>query len=122
MPPKKAKGSGVSTSTFFDLQAEIAKHEEEFAKNRAAGKGKVIIGGIKRPDKVRPLTSLSFVFFLFPSLDLFVYMYRNQQYGLAPIKALPTAQLEISNSKLLANQRWNRRGRYWKRRQKFMRS
>ncbi|KAL4247217.1 Coiled-coil domain-containing protein 174-like protein [Abortiporus biennis] len=50
MPPKN-KASGVSSSSFFDLRAEIAKHEEEFAKNKVAGKGKVVIGGVKRPDK-----------------------------------------------------------------------
>ncbi|KAI0072538.1 hypothetical protein K474DRAFT_1678587 [Panus rudis PR-1116 ss-1] len=46
----KVKSTGVSTSTFFDLRAEIAKHEEEFAKNKAAGKN-AIVGGVKRPDK-----------------------------------------------------------------------
>ena len=49
-----AKGKGVSTSSFFDLRAEIAKHEEEFKKNKAAGKGKAVVGGVKRPGKVRP--------------------------------------------------------------------
>ena len=39
MPPKnKAKAAGISASSFFDLKAEIAKQEEEFAKSKAAGK------------------------------------------------------------------------------------
>ena len=39
MPPKnKAKAAGVSASSFFDLKAEIAKQEAEFAKSKAAGK------------------------------------------------------------------------------------
>lgn len=46
----KGKGKGVSTSSFFELRAEIAKHEEEFTKNKAAGKT-AIVGGVKRPDK-----------------------------------------------------------------------
>jgi hypothetical protein len=49
MAPTKSKVS----STFFDLKAEIAKQEEEFAKSKAAGKSNLIVGGVKRPDKVR---------------------------------------------------------------------
>ncbi|KAH8100075.1 hypothetical protein BXZ70DRAFT_202323 [Cristinia sonorae] len=48
---RSSKGKGVSNNTIFDLRAEIAKHEEEFAKNKAAGKSKAVVGGIKRPDK-----------------------------------------------------------------------
>jgi hypothetical protein len=47
-PGTKSKVS----SSFFDLKAEIAKQEEAFAKNQATGKSKLIIGGVKRPDKV----------------------------------------------------------------------
>ncbi|CAL1716520.1 unnamed protein product [Somion occarium] len=47
---RKGKASGVSTSSFFDLRAEIAKHEEEFVKNKAAGQT-TLVGGVKRPDK-----------------------------------------------------------------------
>lgn len=51
MPPKdKAKAAGISASSFFDLKAELSKQEENFAKNKAAGKG---TGGAKRADKVR---------------------------------------------------------------------
>jgi hypothetical protein len=55
MPPKnKAKAAGISASSFFDLKAELTKKEDEFAKNKAAGKkNAMIVGGIKRPDKVR---------------------------------------------------------------------
>ncbi|KAI0661476.1 hypothetical protein C8Q70DRAFT_1051816 [Cubamyces menziesii] len=52
MPPvDKAKAAGVSASSFFDLKAEIAKKEEEFAKVRASGKEAYIVGGVKRDDK-----------------------------------------------------------------------
>ncbi|KAI0368746.1 hypothetical protein BV20DRAFT_968832 [Pilatotrama ljubarskyi] len=52
MPPvDKAKAAGVSASSFFDLKAELAKKEEEFTKNKAAGKANAIVGGVKRNDK-----------------------------------------------------------------------
>ncbi|KAI9061043.1 hypothetical protein FKP32DRAFT_1667775 [Trametes sanguinea] len=52
MPPvDKAKAAGVSASSFFDLKAELAKKEQEFAKNKAAGKSAAIEGGVKRDDK-----------------------------------------------------------------------
>ncbi|OBZ72124.1 hypothetical protein A0H81_07800 [Grifola frondosa] len=50
-PKNKAKAAGVSSSSFFDLKAELAKQEEELSKNRAAGKATTIVGAIKRPDK-----------------------------------------------------------------------
>ncbi|PCH42250.1 hypothetical protein WOLCODRAFT_137789 [Wolfiporia cocos MD-104 SS10] len=50
-PKSKAKAAGVSASSFLDLKAELAKKEEEFAKNKAAGKAAALVGGIKRPDK-----------------------------------------------------------------------
>lgn len=43
----------MSASSFLDLKAELAKQEEDFAKNKAAGKGAALVGGVKRPDKVR---------------------------------------------------------------------
>jgi hypothetical protein len=52
-PKNKAKAAGVSTSSFFDLKAELAKQENDFAKNKAAGNSNaMIVGGVKRPDKV----------------------------------------------------------------------
>ncbi|KAG6878219.1 hypothetical protein C0993_010640 [Termitomyces sp. T159_Od127] len=52
MPPSSnSKGKGVSVSSFLDLKGEIARQEAEFAKTKAAGK--YVIGGVKRPDKVR---------------------------------------------------------------------
>ena len=48
----KAKAKGVNVTSFFDLKAEISKQEEEFAKNKTAGKSNYVVGGIKRPDKV----------------------------------------------------------------------
>ncbi|KAH0585415.1 hypothetical protein H2248_008655 [Termitomyces sp. 'cryptogamus'] len=52
MPPSSnSKAKGVSVGSFLDLKAEIARQEEEFAKTKAAGKAKYIIGGVKRPDK-----------------------------------------------------------------------
>jgi len=55
-PKNKAKAAGVSASSFFDLKAELAKQEEEFVKNKAAGKATALVGGVKRPDKVRYCT------------------------------------------------------------------
>lgn len=53
MPPKnKAKAAVISASSFFDLKAELTKHEEDFAKNKAAGKSSATVRGVKRPDKV----------------------------------------------------------------------
>ncbi|KAI0649259.1 hypothetical protein C8Q79DRAFT_1007796 [Trametes meyenii] len=52
MPPRdKAKASGVNSSSFFDLKADLAKKEDEIAKSRAAGEATVIVGGVKRGDK-----------------------------------------------------------------------
>jgi hypothetical protein len=34
----RAKAKGVKVTSFFDLKSEISKQEEEFAKNKAAGK------------------------------------------------------------------------------------
>ena len=50
----KAKAKGISTSSFFDLKAELSKQEAEFTKSKAAGSSTTIVGGVKRPDKVRP--------------------------------------------------------------------
>ena len=47
-----SKGKAISVSSIFDLKSEIAKQEAEFAKEKAAGKP-YVVGGIKRPDKVR---------------------------------------------------------------------
>lgn len=61
MPPKdKAKASGISASSFFDLKAELAKKEEDFAKSKAAGKSTALVGGIKKPDRVRRLNILRY--------------------------------------------------------------
>lgn len=51
-PSGKARAAGVSASSFFDLKAELAKQEEEARKNKSAGKS-TLVGGVKRPDKVR---------------------------------------------------------------------
>ena len=55
MPPTdKAKAAGVSVSSFFDLKAELAKKTDEFARTKAAGGPKYVLGeGRIRPDKVR---------------------------------------------------------------------
>ncbi|TFK40309.1 hypothetical protein BDQ12DRAFT_602657 [Crucibulum laeve] len=47
----KAKAKGISASSFFDLKAELSKQEEQFTKNKAAGKSSTLVGGVKRPDK-----------------------------------------------------------------------
>ncbi|KAG0705651.1 hypothetical protein DFH29DRAFT_1029763 [Suillus ampliporus] len=51
MATNKAKKAGVSATSFFDLKAEIAKKEDEFARTKAAGGSRYTVGGIKRPDK-----------------------------------------------------------------------
>lgn len=56
-PVNKARAAGVSASSFFDLKAELAKKEEQFAKDKAAGKSTSVVGGVKRPDKVRAQSS-----------------------------------------------------------------
>lgn len=52
-PKNKAKAAGISASSFFDLKAELAKQEEDFTKSKSAGKSSTIVGGVKKPDKVR---------------------------------------------------------------------
>ncbi|KAJ7127043.1 hypothetical protein C8R44DRAFT_616805 [Mycena epipterygia] len=47
----KAKAKGISASSFLDLKAELSKQEDEFSRNKAAGKSRFIVGGVKRPDK-----------------------------------------------------------------------
>lgn len=51
-PKNKAKAAGVSASSFFDLKAELSKKEEDFAKEKAAGRATALVGGVKRLDKV----------------------------------------------------------------------
>lgn len=52
-PTNKARAAGVSASSFMDLKAELVKKEEEFTKTKATGKSTALVGGVKRPDKVR---------------------------------------------------------------------
>ena len=49
----KSKAKGISASSFFDLKAELSKQEADFARAKGSGKSTAIIGGVKRPDKVR---------------------------------------------------------------------
>ncbi|KAJ1307642.1 hypothetical protein OPQ81_001736 [Rhizoctonia solani] len=51
-----SKKSSVNAASFFDLKAELAKHEDAFAKSKLSGGGKaeLIVGGSKRPDKKKP--------------------------------------------------------------------
>lgn len=57
-----SKKQTVNAGSFFDLKAELAKHEDAFSKSKLAGKGKAepIIGGTKRPDKVSSRSGLEF--------------------------------------------------------------
>lgn len=45
----KKKSSAVSASSFLELRAEIARHEEDFVQNKGAGKARV--GGPSKPEK-----------------------------------------------------------------------
>ncbi|KAJ7274466.1 hypothetical protein B0H12DRAFT_399967 [Mycena haematopus] len=47
----KAKAKGINASSFLDLKAELSKQEDEFTRNKAAGKSNYLVGGVKRPDK-----------------------------------------------------------------------
>ncbi|KAJ7650324.1 hypothetical protein FB45DRAFT_819514 [Roridomyces roridus] len=47
----KSKAKGISAGSFLDLKAEVSKKEDEFSRNKAAGKSKYIVGGVQRPDK-----------------------------------------------------------------------
>ncbi|CAE6354125.1 unnamed protein product [Rhizoctonia solani] len=51
-----SKKQSVNAASFFDLKAELAKHEDAFAKSKLSSKGKVepIVGGSKRPDQKKP--------------------------------------------------------------------
>ncbi|KAH7873791.1 uncharacterized protein C8R40DRAFT_1048842 [Lentinula edodes] len=50
MHSAKSKSKGVSTNSLFDLKAEISKKEDEFARDKAAGKT-YTLGRVNRPDK-----------------------------------------------------------------------
>ncbi len=52
MSSGKAKAKGVSATSFFDLKAELSRKETEFSKAKAEGRNLVVVGGVKRPDKV----------------------------------------------------------------------
>ncbi|KAI0314607.1 hypothetical protein OF83DRAFT_1293767 [Amylostereum chailletii] len=47
----KEKAAGISTSSFFDLQAELANKKDEIAKLKASGQSSVKRGSTKNPDK-----------------------------------------------------------------------
>lgn len=56
MTPKKALN--ISSSSLFGLKAELSKRQDELTRNKALGKGSAIVGGVKRPDKVRCILDL----------------------------------------------------------------
>ena len=47
-------GVEVEEAEKVNRQAELERKKQEFAKNKAAGKAMAVVGGTKRPDKVRP--------------------------------------------------------------------
>ncbi|KAH7341669.1 hypothetical protein B0J17DRAFT_647460 [Rhizoctonia solani] len=51
-----SKKQTVNAASFFDLKAELAKHEDAFSKSKLSGKGKAepIVGASKQPDKKKP--------------------------------------------------------------------
>jgi hypothetical protein len=56
LPPmassSRAKASGVSSSSFFDLRAEISRKEEEFSRDKAKGKARAPkVGGSRGESK-----------------------------------------------------------------------
>ena len=116
MPPKK--GANVSSSSFFDLRAEIVKHEEEFAKNK--GKAKVIVGGVKRPDKVCSLVAFIPDLTYQPPDDYALDESRNLAYGRNKTREFVIAQLVMSSWKKSVNRHWILRGLSWRRNPRCM--
>ncbi|KAG8747302.1 hypothetical protein FRC10_001481 [Ceratobasidium sp. 414] len=53
---KKGGKASVNASSFFDLKAELAKHEDAFSKSKLAGKGRAepIVGGAKKDKDKKP--------------------------------------------------------------------
>lgn len=39
---EKAKAKGISTTSFFDLKAELSKKESEFTRNKVAGPSSLV--------------------------------------------------------------------------------
>jgi hypothetical protein len=54
-PTNKAKAAGVSSGSFLELQAQVAKRKETFIKDKAAGNVTAIVGG-KKNGKVRKIS------------------------------------------------------------------
>jgi hypothetical protein len=52
----KGKAAGVNASSFWDLKAELAKHEAGLVAIKAAGGQLTLKGGVKRPEKVSSLS------------------------------------------------------------------
>ncbi|KAI0264490.1 hypothetical protein BC834DRAFT_924681 [Gloeopeniophorella convolvens] len=50
-PTNKAKASGVSSGSFLELQAQIAKQKDVLSKEKAGGKATAVVGGVKRNGK-----------------------------------------------------------------------
>jgi hypothetical protein len=110
----KSKAKGVSTSSFFDLKAELSKQEAHFAKAKGSGKNTTIIGGVKRPDKVY------YIIFNLLITDQ-VLRDRNQRYGRVRIKVLYHEPIVTLNWKRSVNlylsllaRRLNERPRFMK--------
>lgn len=57
----KTKAGAVSSSSFLNLKAELAKKEAQYKEAKASGQSTAIVGGVKRPDKV-----IAFVLLLSP--------------------------------------------------------
>ena len=55
MSSSKAKASGVSATSFFDLKSELSKKEAELTKAKAEGRH---VGGLKRSNRVYHLKLL----------------------------------------------------------------
>jgi hypothetical protein len=112
----KSRAKGISASSFFDLKAELSKQEADFAKAKAAGGSTKIIGGVKRPDKVK--------YPFFPELycETDGTVCRNRQYGRARIKASRRVQAATWSWKKSVNLHLIQPERCLRGRQKFMKS
>jgi hypothetical protein len=54
-PTNKAKAAGVSSGSFLELRAQVAKQKESLSKGSATA---AVVGGEKKNDKVRVKTRL----------------------------------------------------------------
>jgi hypothetical protein len=120
------KSTSVSSSTFFNLKAELSKQKEEFARARASGSSRSSrTEGFKRPDKVRLFaraTSNIGCRQPYTFITTSILQNRKFQYGLNKTRASVLEMPGMPNLKLSANPPSRMRELYWRRRQNCIKS